>query len=63
MIGRIAGTLLEKHPPHTIVDCNGVGYEVYRQMSTIYTLQHTGDKLLLVTQFHLRDAPSQRYGL
>jgi Holliday junction resolvasome RuvABC DNA-binding subunit len=28
MIGRIAGVLLEKNPPHLLVDCNGVGYEI-----------------------------------
>lgn len=28
MIGRIAGTLIEKNPPHLLVDCHGVGYEI-----------------------------------
>ena len=38
MIGRIAGVLLEKNPPHLLVDCNGVGYEVDVPMSTFYNL-------------------------
>ncbi len=38
MIGRIAGVLLEKNPPHLLVDCNGVGYEVDVPMSTFLQL-------------------------
>ena len=42
MIGRIAGTLLEKNPPHLLVDCHGVGYEIDVPMSTFYNLPQTG---------------------
>jgi Holliday junction DNA helicase RuvA len=28
MIGRITGTLIEKHPPQVVVDAHGVGYEI-----------------------------------
>ncbi|MDO8697850.1 MAG: OB-fold domain-containing protein, partial [Pseudomonas sp.] len=28
MIGRLRGTLVEKQPPHLILDVNGVGYEL-----------------------------------
>ena len=34
MIGRIAGTLIEKNPPQIMVDCQGVGYEIDVPMST-----------------------------
>ena len=36
MIGRIAGTLLEKNPPQILVDVGGVGYELEAPMSTIF---------------------------
>ncbi|MFN9807300.1 MAG: OB-fold domain-containing protein, partial [Betaproteobacteria bacterium] len=36
MIGRIAGTLLEKNPPSILVDANGIGYEIDVPMSTLY---------------------------
>ena len=42
MIGRIAGTLLEKNPPHLLVDCHGVGYEIDVPMSTFYNLPAIG---------------------
>jgi len=38
MIGRLSGILVEKNPPHLLVDCNGVGYEVDVPMSTFYNL-------------------------
>lgn len=43
MIGRIAGTLIEKNPPHLLVDCHGVGYEIDVPMSTFYNLPATGE--------------------
>ena len=36
MIGRIAGTLLEKNPPEVLVDVGGLGYEILVPMSTFY---------------------------
>jgi Holliday junction DNA helicase RuvA len=38
MIGRIAGIIIEKTPPHILIDCMGVGYEVAVPMSTFYNL-------------------------
>ncbi|MCF7696584.1 Holliday junction branch migration protein RuvA [Mycetohabitans rhizoxinica] len=62
MIGRIAGTLLEKNPPHLLVDCNGVGYEVDVPMSTFYNLPGTGDKITLLTQLIVREDAHLLYG-
>ena len=38
MIGRIQGKILEKIPPHILIDCNGVGYEIEVPMTTFYDL-------------------------
>jgi Holliday junction DNA helicase RuvA len=62
MIGRIAGILLEKNPPHLLVDCNGVGYEVDVPMSTFYNLPGTGDKVTLLTQLIVREDAHLLYG-
>ncbi|WP_323121440.1 Holliday junction branch migration protein RuvA [Burkholderia alba] len=62
MIGRIAGTLLEKNPPHLLVDCNGVGYEIDVPMSTFYNLPHAGDKVVLLTQQIVREDAHLLYG-
>ncbi|CAN7218949.1 Holliday junction branch migration protein RuvA [Trinickia sp. LjRoot230] len=62
MIGRIAGTLLEKNPPHLLVDCGGVGYEIDVPMSTFYNLPSTGEKVVLLTQLIVREDAHLLYG-
>jgi Holliday junction DNA helicase RuvA len=62
MIGRIAGVLLEKNPPHLLVDCNGVGYEIDVPMSTFYNLPATGEKMVLLTQLIVREDAHLLYG-
>jgi Holliday junction DNA helicase RuvA len=55
MIGRLSGVLLEKNPPHLLVDCNGVGYEVGVPMSTFYNLPAVGEKIVLLTHLTVRE--------
>jgi len=62
MIGRIAGTLLEKSPPHILVDCGGVGYEIDVPMSTLYNLPNPGEKVTLFTQQIVREDAHLLYG-
>ena len=62
MIGRLSGTLLEKAPPHVLVDCNGVGYEVDVPMSTFYNLGHTGEKVVLFTHLVVREDAHLLFG-
>jgi len=62
MIGRIAGVLLEKNPPHLLVDCHGVGYEVDVPMSTFYNLPAVGEKIVLLTQMIVREDAQLLYG-
>ncbi|AGH83052.1 Holliday junction branch migration protein RuvA [Ralstonia nicotianae] len=62
MIGRIAGTLIEKNPPHLLVDCHGVGYEIDVPMSTFYNLPATGEKVALLTQQIVREDAHLLYG-
>jgi holliday junction DNA helicase RuvA len=62
MIGRIAGVLLEKNPPHLLVDCNGVGYEVDVPMSTFYNLPPLGERIVLLTQQIIREDAHQLFG-
>jgi holliday junction DNA helicase RuvA len=62
MIGRIAGILIEKNPPHILVDCNGVGYELDVPMSTLYNLPEAGAKVSLLTHFVVREDAQLLYG-
>ncbi len=55
MIGRLTGILLEKQPPHILLDVAGVGYEVEAPMSTFYRLPALGEKVTLHTHLVVRE--------
>jgi holliday junction DNA helicase RuvA len=62
MIGRLNGVLLEKTPPHVLIDINGVGYECEVPMSTFYNLPAVGERVVLLTQFIVREDAQLLYG-
>lgn len=55
MIGRLQGEIIEKQPPHLLVDVRGVGYELEAPMSTFYELPDCGESVMLYTHFLVRD--------
>ena len=62
MIGRISGILLEKNPPHLLIDCHGVGYEINVPMSTFYNLPGLGEKVMLLTHLVVREDAHLLFG-
>ncbi|MHB1175289.1 MAG: Holliday junction branch migration protein RuvA [Sulfuriferula sp.] len=62
MIGRITGTLIEKHPPQIVVDAHGVGYEIDVPMSTFYNLPALGERVALHTHLVVREDAQLLYG-
>jgi Holliday junction DNA helicase RuvA len=62
MIGRIAGTLLEKNPPEVLVEAGGVGYEIDVPMSTFYNLPALGERVTLLTHLVVREDAQQLFG-
>ena len=62
MIGRLRGTLLEKQPPHLLVECAGVGYEVEAPMSVFYRLPEVGAEVTVYTHFVVREDAQLLYG-
>jgi len=62
MIGKLTGTLLEKHPPQVLLDVNGVGYEIDVPMSTLYVLPHAGEPAALYTHFVVREDAQLLFG-
>lgn len=62
MIGRLAGTLLEKNPPQILLDVQGVAYEVDVPMSTFYNLPATGERVTLFTHLVVREDAHLLYG-
>ena len=62
MIGRLAGLLAEKNPPQILIDCQGVGYEVWVPMSSFYQLPALGERVTLLTHFVVREDAQLLYG-
>ena len=62
MIGRLRGTLAEKHPPHVILDVNGLGYELEVPMTTLYRLPTVDEPLTLHTHLVVREDAHLLYG-
>ena len=62
MIGRLSGTLLEKHPPQLTLDVQGVAYEVDVPMSTFYNLPPNGERVTLFTHLIVREDAHLLYG-
>lgn len=62
MIGRVAGTLIEKNPPQLLIDCAGVGYEIDVPMSTFYNLPALGERVVLLTHLAIREDAHVLFG-
>ncbi|WP_334134867.1 Holliday junction branch migration protein RuvA [Tepidimonas sp.] len=62
MIGKLTGTLLDKHPPQILIDCHGVGYEVEVPMSTFYGLPAAGERVALLTHLVVREDAQTLFG-
>lgn len=62
MIGRLKGILLEKKPPHLLIDIAGVGYEVEASMQTIYQLPAEQEEITLYTHLIVREDAHLLYG-
>jgi Holliday junction DNA helicase RuvA len=62
MIGLLRGIILEKQPPHLLLDVNGVGYEIDAPMSTFYHLPDIGKEVTLHTHFVVREDAHSLFG-
>ena len=62
MIGRVRGILLEKQPPHLLVETGGLGYEIEAPMSVFYKLPEIGMEVTLYTHFVVREDAQLLYG-
>ena len=62
MIGRLRGTLVEKQPPHLVLDVNGVGYEVEVPMTTLYRLPHLSETVTLHIHLVVREDAHLLFG-
>ncbi|SDU13454.1 Holliday junction branch migration protein RuvA [Halopseudomonas salegens] len=62
MIGRLRGVLIDKQPPHLLLEVGGVGYELDAPMSTLYNLPTLGNEVVLHTHMVVREDAQLLYG-
>jgi len=61
MIHHLKGRLVEKHPTHVVIECNGVGYFVNISLHT-FALIPDEETLYIYTHFHVREDAQSLYG-
>jgi Holliday junction DNA helicase RuvA len=62
MITFLSGILAQSLPDRAVVDVNGVGYECFVPTSTFDALPETGQRVKLLTHFHVREQEQALYG-
>ena len=62
MIGLLRGTILDKQPPHLLLEVQGVGYELEAPMTTFCDLPATGGVVTLYTHLAVREDAHSLYG-
>jgi Holliday junction DNA helicase RuvA len=61
LIGRLKGLILEKQPPHVLVDVAGVGYEVQAPMTSFYPMPAVGEEVTLHTHLSISENAHQLF--
>ena len=62
MIASLNGTIVSATPPTLVLECNGVGYEVWMPASTFASLPEVGATVRVHTSLVVRDDSHQLYG-
>ena len=62
MIAHLKGQLAYKSPEYTIVDVNGVGYQVFTPLSTYYALPNPGQTVSLRVHTRVREDELKLFG-
>lgn len=62
MIGRLAGVVVDRHPPEITLDVQGVGYEVSVPLSVLASLPNSEKSVVLYTHLAVREDAHQLYG-
>ena len=62
MIARLEGILIEKDPPHVVVDCGGVGYDVICSGYTMAQLPADGERITLRVFTHAQENKIALFG-
>jgi holliday junction DNA helicase RuvA len=61
MIGYIKGSLTYKSPAYVLLECSGIGYQIFISLNTFSKIQHS-DKCQLYTYLHVTESAHTLYG-
>lgn len=61
MIARLKGTIIEKQPPHILVDVGGLGYEMQAPMTSFYPMPAVGEAVTLHTHLAISENAHQLF--
>jgi Holliday junction DNA helicase RuvA len=62
MIAYVNGTVSYKDPAYTIIDVNGIGYEIRISLQTYTAMPEVGERCKLVTYLNIREDAHVLYG-
>ena len=62
MIGRIRGIIIEKKPPHILLEVSGIGYEIETPLTSFYSLPEAGKEVQLFTHLTIREDAHLLFG-
>jgi Holliday junction DNA helicase RuvA len=62
VIARLSGTLLDKAPPHLVIDVSGVGYEVEVPTGVFNDLPENGKQVAILIHHHFSQDSQTLYG-
>jgi Holliday junction DNA helicase RuvA len=62
VIARLDGVLIERNPPHVVVDCGGVGYDVICSGYTLAQLPADGERVTLRVFTHAQENKIALFG-
>src|SRR6185503_3242726 len=62
VIARLEGVVIEKAPPHVVIDCNGVGYDVICSGYTMTELPPDGERVTLRVFTHATENKLSLFG-
>lgn len=62
MISQLTGNIIDKQPPHLLLDVHGVGYSLACPMGTFYAIDSSKQPVTLHTHLVIREDSWQLYG-
>ncbi len=62
MITHLTGTLIEKTPPHIVLDVGGVGYLIHLPLNLFEHLPPLGEQCKVLTHFLVKEDSQQLFG-